>query len=182
MASCRVHRFCKLWSINTLQRWPKTGWEFCRTCTGWVLISRFDLICIFCRHFTFYGSFTVLLLTYYHYYCFWFLLIIIKNTLKVQWMCLCVFTSQEVPAYPGGQEQISTADARLSPLAEGSAICIENEWSLRTYRQNLVMGFNNKVVIFTLQRVHSQAIRISCLSTCTQRSFLCCKRPGPSRW
>lgn len=162
MASCRVHCFRKLWSINTLQRWPKTGWEFCRTCTGddcWVLISRFDLICIFCRHFTFYESFTVLLLTY-------DLHIIIINIflkLKVQWMCLCVFTSQEVPAYPGGQEQISTADARLSPLAEGSAICIENEWSLRTYRQNLVMGFNNKVVIFTLQRVYSQAIRISCL-------------------
>lgn len=46
--------------------------------------------------------------------------------------CLAVFTSQEVPSYPGGQEQISTADALLSPPAEGFATCIENEWSLHT--------------------------------------------------
>lgn len=51
-------------------------------------------------------------------------------------MCLSVFTSQEVPAYPGGQEQISTADATLSPLAEGLATCIENEWSLHAYTRH----------------------------------------------
>lgn len=44
-----------------------------------------------------------------------------------------LFTSHEVPAYPGGQEHISTADALLSPLAEGFATCIANEWSLDTH-------------------------------------------------
>lgn len=47
-------------------------------------------------------------------------------------ICVFVFTSQDVPAYPGGHEHISTADAVLSPLAEGFATCIENEWSLHT--------------------------------------------------
>lgn len=43
------------------------------------------------------------------------------------------FTSHEVPAYPGGQEHISTADAVLSALAKGLATCIENKWSLHTH-------------------------------------------------
>lgn len=36
-------------------------------------------------------------------------------------------TSQEVPAYPTGQEHISTAEALWFPWTEGLAICIENE-------------------------------------------------------
>lgn len=46
-------------------------------------------------------------------------------------------TSQEVPAYPTGQEQISTAEALWFPWMEGLAICIENEWSLRTQHKHI---------------------------------------------
>lgn len=46
-------------------------------------------------------------------------------------------TSQEVPAYPTGQEQISTAEALRLPWTEELAVCIKKEWSLRMQHKHI---------------------------------------------
>lgn len=60
--------------------------------------------------------------------------IFLLHNLRHACVTVCV-TSQDVPAYPGGHEHISTADALLFPLSWGLATSIENEWSLYKYKQ-----------------------------------------------
>lgn len=83
-------------------------------------------------------------------------------------------TSQEVPAYPAGHEQNSTAEALWSPWREASAICMENEWSLHTQHKHMQMQMTDQAT--------AQGANCSlhcCISTCKRRWALCYKTPWP---
>lgn len=85
------------------------------------------------------------------------------------------YTSQEVPAYPAGHEQNSTAEALWSPWREASAICMENEWSLHTQHKHTHMQMKYQA---TAQETNCSLC--CCISTCKRRWALCCKTPWPS--
>lgn len=88
------------------------------------------------------------------------------------WSMEC--TSHEVPAYPAGQEQISTAGALWPPWSKGLAVCMENEWSLQTHTNT-----NEPSSIGLWQEVTTEQKGIS-VSTCTRHWALYCKTPWPS--